>query len=89
MLLNLRARTHILELTKKTLKEAGATSEETAKTPEELKLDERWCVAWLKMSATTIERAISKIRTGIGNSLKYRKKGQTRPYSRIFLDISG
>jgi hypothetical protein len=33
---------HILELTKKALKEAGATSKETAKTPEELKLDERW-----------------------------------------------
>jgi hypothetical protein len=45
---------HILELTKKALKEAGATSEETAKTPEELKLDERWRVAWLKMSANTI-----------------------------------
>jgi hypothetical protein len=45
---------HILELTKKALKEAGATSEETAKTPEELKLDKRWRVAWLKMSANTI-----------------------------------
>ena len=44
----------VLERTKKTLKEAGATSEETAKTPEELKLDERWRVAWLKMSANTI-----------------------------------
>ncbi|MFC1487454.1 hypothetical protein ACFLRN_07210 [Thermoproteota archaeon] len=40
----------ILERTKKVLKEAGATSEEIAKTPEELKLDERW----LKMSADTI-----------------------------------
>ena len=40
----------VLERTKKTLKEAGATSEETAKTPKELKLDERW----LKMSANTI-----------------------------------
>jgi hypothetical protein len=40
----------ILERTKKVLKEAGASSEETAKTPKELKLDERW----LKMSATTI-----------------------------------
>jgi hypothetical protein len=39
-----------LERTKQTLKEAGATSEETAKTPEELHLDERW----LKMSAHTI-----------------------------------
>ena len=44
----------ILERTKKALKEAGATSEETAKTPEELELDERWCLAWLKMSANTI-----------------------------------
>jgi hypothetical protein len=40
----------VLERTKKTLKEAGATSEETAKTPTELKLDEKW----LKMSANTI-----------------------------------
>ncbi|MFX0202957.1 MAG: hypothetical protein ACFFCW_43190 [Candidatus Hodarchaeota archaeon] len=40
----------ILERTKKALKEAGATSEETAKTSKELKLDERW----LKMSANTI-----------------------------------
>jgi hypothetical protein len=40
----------VLERTKKALKEAGAISEETAKTPEELKLDERW----LKMSANTI-----------------------------------
>jgi hypothetical protein len=39
-----------LERTIKTLKEAGATSEETAKTPKELKLDEKW----LKMSANTI-----------------------------------
>ena len=40
----------VLERTKKALKEAGATSEETAKTPIELNLDERW----LKMSANTI-----------------------------------
>jgi hypothetical protein len=40
----------VLERTKKALKEAGATSEETAKTPKELKLDE----GWLKMSANTI-----------------------------------
>jgi hypothetical protein len=40
----------VLERTKKALKEAGATSKETAKTPKELKLDERW----LKMSANTI-----------------------------------
>jgi hypothetical protein len=40
----------VLERTKEVLKEAGATSEETAKTPKELKLDERW----LKMSANTI-----------------------------------
>jgi hypothetical protein len=40
----------ILERTKKALKEAGATSEETSKTPKELKLKERW----LKMSANTI-----------------------------------
>ncbi|MFX1597826.1 MAG: hypothetical protein ACFFC5_02045 [Promethearchaeota archaeon] len=40
----------VLERTKKALKEAGATSEETAKTPKQLKLDERW----LKMSANTI-----------------------------------
>ena len=39
----------IVERTKKTLKKAGATSEETAKTPIELKLNERW----LKMSANT------------------------------------
>ncbi|MCW4041700.1 MAG: hypothetical protein NWE83_13240 [Candidatus Bathyarchaeota archaeon] len=39
-----------MERTKKTLKEAGATSEETAKTPKELKLDERW----LKMSVNTL-----------------------------------
>ena len=44
---------HILELVKKALIKAGATSEETAKTPEELELDERWRVAWLKMSANT------------------------------------
>ena len=41
----------VLERTKKALKEAGALSEETAKTPEELQLDERW----LKMSANTIK----------------------------------
>jgi len=40
----------IKEIKKKALKEAGATSEETAKTPKELKLDEKW----LKMSANTI-----------------------------------
>jgi hypothetical protein len=40
----------VLERTKKALKEAGATSEENAKTPKELKLDEKW----LKMSANTI-----------------------------------
>ena len=40
----------VLERTTKTLKEAGATSEETAKTPKELELDEKW----LKMSANTI-----------------------------------
>jgi len=45
---------HILELTKRALKEAGATSEKDAKTPEELRLDEGWRVAWLKMSANTI-----------------------------------
>ena len=39
-----------LERTIKALKEAGATSEETAKTPKELMLDEKW----LKMSANTI-----------------------------------
>ena len=39
-----------LERTTKALKKAGATSEETAKTPKELKLDEKW----LKMSANTI-----------------------------------
>ena len=40
----------VLELTKEALKEAGAISEMTAKTPKELKLDEKW----LKMSANTI-----------------------------------
>ena len=40
----------VLERTIKTLKEAGATSEKTAKTPKELELDEKW----LKMSANTI-----------------------------------
>ena len=40
----------ILERTIKALKEEGATSEETAKTPKELKLDEKW----LKMSANTV-----------------------------------
>ena len=40
----------VLERTKKTLQEAGATSEDSAKTPKELKLDEKW----LKMSANTI-----------------------------------
>ena len=40
----------VLERTITALKEAGATSEETAKTPKELELDEKW----LKMSANTI-----------------------------------
>jgi len=40
----------VLERTKKALKITEATSEETAKTPKELKLDEKW----LKMSANTI-----------------------------------
>jgi hypothetical protein len=40
----------VLERTIEALKEAGATSEETAKTPKELKLDEKW----LKMSANAI-----------------------------------
>ena len=40
----------VLERTVKALREAGATSEETAKTPKELELDEKW----LKMSANTI-----------------------------------
>ena len=40
----------VLERTKKALKEAGATSEETAKTPKELNLEEKW----LKMSVNTI-----------------------------------
>jgi hypothetical protein len=40
----------VLERTIKALKEGGATSEETAKTPKELNLDEKW----LKMSANTI-----------------------------------
>jgi uncharacterized protein (DUF1684 family) len=40
----------VLERTKEAVKEAGATSEETAKTPKELRLDEKW----LKMSANTI-----------------------------------
>ena len=40
----------VLERSKKALKEAGATSQENAKTPKELKLDEKW----LKMSANTI-----------------------------------
>jgi hypothetical protein len=37
----------IVARTKRKLKEVGATSEETAKTPRELDLDEKW----LKMSA--------------------------------------
>jgi hypothetical protein len=37
----------IVARTKQKLKEAGATSEETAKTPKELDLNEKW----LKMSA--------------------------------------
>jgi hypothetical protein len=40
----------IVERTIRALKEAGAISEETAKTPKELRLDEKW----LKMSANTI-----------------------------------
>ena len=40
----------VLERTIKALKEARATSEETARTPKELKLDEKW----LKMSSNTI-----------------------------------
>ena len=40
----------VLEQTKQALKEAEATSEETAKTPKGLDLEEKW----LKMSATTI-----------------------------------
>ena len=40
----------MLERSIKALKEAGANSEETAKTPKELGLDEKW----LKMSANTI-----------------------------------
>jgi len=39
--------TVIVARTKRKLKEAGATSEETAKTPKELDLNEKW----LKMSA--------------------------------------
>jgi len=39
-----------LERTKQTLREAGAMSEETAQTPTELNLDEKW----LKMSANTV-----------------------------------
>ena len=39
--------TVIIARTKKALKDARATSEETAKTPKELNLDEKW----LKMSA--------------------------------------
>jgi hypothetical protein len=37
----------IIARTKRKLKEAGATSEETAKTPKELDLNEKW----LKMSS--------------------------------------
>ena len=40
----------VLERTIEALQEAGASSEETAKTPKELELDEKW----LKMSANTI-----------------------------------
>ena len=39
--------TVIIARTKRKLKKVGATSEETAKTPKELDLDEKW----LKMSA--------------------------------------
>jgi hypothetical protein len=48
----------VIERTKKALKEAGATSEDTAKKPEELKLDERRlkmsAMRACKMSANTI-----------------------------------
>ena len=40
----------VLERTIEVLKNAGATSEETAKTSKELNLDEKW----LEMSANTI-----------------------------------
>jgi hypothetical protein len=40
----------IIDRCKKTLKAVGATSEQTAKTPTELNLDEKW----LKISANTI-----------------------------------
>ncbi|HZW55600.1 MAG TPA: hypothetical protein VFF30_04865 [Nitrososphaerales archaeon] len=41
-LVGIYAITVIIGKTKKKLKEAGATSEETAKTPEELGLKEKW-----------------------------------------------
>jgi hypothetical protein len=50
----------VLEQTKKALKEVGATSEETAKTPKELKLDEKW----LKMSANTIIPSVVATKDG-------------------------
>ncbi len=40
--------TVIIGRTKKALKEAGATSEETAKTPKELGLKEKWLKASMK-----------------------------------------
>ena len=40
--------TVIIGKTKKKLKEAGATSEETAKTPEELGLKEKWLKSSMK-----------------------------------------
>ena len=59
----------VLEQTIKALKEAGATSEETAKTPKELNLDEKW----LKMSANTIIFS-GVVRTKDGRYYFIRKK---------------
>ena len=59
----------VLERTIKALKEAGATSEETAKTPKELNLDEKW----LKMSANTIIFS-GVVRTKDGRYYFIRKK---------------
>ena len=59
----------MLEQTIKALKEAGATSEETAKTPKELNLDEKW----LKMSANTIIFS-GVVRTKDGRYYFIRKK---------------
>jgi hypothetical protein len=47
MLSGIATITVIIARTKRKLKEAGATSEENAKTPKELDLNEKW----LKMSA--------------------------------------